>query len=124
LFGCGSAALARTTRQGGQIRAVDAFAVDMRSRPALVDAQMTRMMLPATQDDQARSTLRLVDRAVHVADDDDVGPVAAGGGVGSIDSQMALFVLVEPALVLPGEELIEPAGDRLGEQAEQAEERP
>ena len=58
----------------------------MKGRPRLVDPQVARTALPAAQDDQSGAVGGLVDRAVDMADDDEVGRIAARRRVGPIDA--------------------------------------
>ena len=70
----------------------------MEDSPSLVDGEVTGTTLPTAQDDHPGRGPGLVNRAVDMANDDEIGPITAGRRVIPIDLEVPFLVVEESAL--------------------------
>jgi hypothetical protein len=105
-------------RRRGRARLARAIALDVKLGALFVNPQKAEAALPAPQDDQARVVFGFIDRAVHMTDHDQIDRASAPDGIIAKDTQVALFLGDESALIAPDQGLIEHPGDRPGDAAE------
>ena len=113
-------------RQGGRTWAGGVLLLGeyVGDRTVLVNGQVTGLAFPTAQNDQSGSQLPLIDWAMDMADDDELGQVSTIRRVSPVPLEVPLLILEEPPIVLPGEDAIEPAGDRPRQETEGSEKGP
>src|SRR5215475_10666359 len=94
----------------------------MIGRPSLIDFEEAKSRLPTAQNDQSRVALELVNRAMHMAKENQIGCAADCRCIFPEDSQMPFLVGKELAIVVFCENVVQETGWDGGDQPKGPEE--